>query len=68
MRYSDFYIENMGESMENLELIWKGGTWLAQSVDHATLDLKVMSLSPTLGVEPTLKNKSKLVCKVWPDG
>ena len=29
------------------------GTWLAQSVEHATLDLWVMSLSPTLGVEIT---------------
>jgi len=43
----------MGESMENLELIWKGGTWLAQSVDHAALDPRVVSLSPMLGVEIT---------------
>ena len=30
--------------------------WLAQLVEHATPDLGVMSLSPILGVEPTLKN------------
>ena len=29
------------------------GTWLAQMVEHATLDLGVMSLSPVLGIEPT---------------
>ena len=29
------------------------GTWLAQSVEHATLDLGVVSASPTLGVEIT---------------
>ena len=28
-------------------------TWLAQSVEHATLDLEVVSLSPTLGIEIT---------------
>jgi len=33
------------------------GTWLAQSVKHVTLDLGVVSLSPTLGVEFTLKKK-----------
>ena len=29
------------------------GTWLAQSVEHATLDLGVVTLSPTFGVEIT---------------
>lgn len=29
------------------------GAWLAQSVEHRTLDLRVVSSSPTLGVEPT---------------
>ena len=28
------------------------GTWLAQSVEHKTLDLKVVRSSPRLGVEP----------------
>ena len=28
-----------------------GGTWLAQWVEHMTVDLGVMSLSPKLGVE-----------------
>ena len=27
------------------------GTWLAQSIEHETLDLRVVSLSPVLGVE-----------------
>ena len=35
------------------------GTWLVQSVELATLDLGVLSLSPTLGAEVTLKNKRK---------
>ena len=29
------------------------GAWLAHSVQHVTLDLRVMSSSPMLGVEPT---------------
>ena len=32
-----------------------GGKWLAQSVEHATLDLGVVSSSPMVGVEPTFK-------------
>lgn len=31
----------------------KGGVWLAQSVECATLDLGVMNSSPRLGVEMT---------------
>lgn len=30
-----------------------GGSWLAGLVEHVTLDLGVMSLSPTFGVEVT---------------
>ena len=30
--------------------------WLAQSVEHVTLALEVVSSSPTLGVEITLKS------------
>ena len=33
------------------------GTWLAQSIEHANLDLGVMISSPTLRVEITLKKK-----------
>ena len=29
------------------------GPWLAQAVERVTFDLRVVSLSPTLGVEPT---------------
>ena len=32
-----------------------GGTLLAQLAEHMTLDLRVMSSSPTLGMEPTFK-------------
>lgn len=35
----------------------KGGPWPAQSVEHVTLHLEVMSSSPTLEVEITYKNK-----------
>ena len=35
------------------------GTWLAQSVEHVTLDLGVMSSSPTLGIEITFLKKRK---------
>ena len=31
--------------------------WLAQSMEHVTLDLKARSLSPMLGMEITLKIK-----------
>ena len=34
-----------------IEIIDFGGAWLAYPVEHATLDLGVVSLSPTLGVE-----------------
>ena len=35
-----------------LKVIICRGTWLAQSAEHVTLDLRVVNLSPTLGVEP----------------
>ena len=39
---------------EPFPINWEGrGAWLAQSVEPLTLDPRVMSLSPTLGVEPT---------------
>ena len=36
-----------------LELDKSRGTWLPQTVEHVTLDLRVESSSPTLGVEIT---------------
>ena len=36
------------------KIIW-WGTWLAQSEEHMSLDLRVVSSSPMLGVEITLK-------------
>ena len=35
----------------------KWGAWLAQSVKHMTLDLGVVSSSPTLGVDDLQKKK-----------
>lgn len=32
------------------------GTWLAPSVERVTLDLRVVRLGSTMGIEPTLKN------------
>lgn len=47
------------ESTSHLSLnylkILDGGTWLARSVQHETLDLRVVCSSPTPGVEITLK-------------
>ena len=37
-----------------------GGSWLTQSGEHLTLDLRVMSSVPMLGVEPTKKKKEEL--------
>ena len=31
----------------------KGGAWLAQLVEHVTLDLRVVNSSPMLGIEIT---------------
>lgn len=36
------------------------GTWLAQLVELATLDFRVVSLGPTLEVEITLKKKKRM--------
>lgn len=36
-----------------------GPDWLAQSVEHASLDLGVMRSSPTSGVEITLRKKGR---------
>lgn len=48
-----------------------GGSWLAQLIEHATLDLQVVSLSPTFGMEPTRKkntpecHEDKVVPSTW---
>lgn len=45
---------NKGGSNGDGKKWWdSGGTWLAQSVKHVTLDLGVVSWSPTLGGEIT---------------
>ena len=51
------WARNRNEVHPNQEEV--GGPWLAQSGEHAALDLWVMSLSPTLGVELTLKKKKR---------
>ena len=33
------------------------GAWMAPSVEHVTLDFRVVSSNPTLGVEPIKKKK-----------
>ena len=44
-----------GCSDNKVRMCWSGGAWLAQSVEHVTLDLEVVGSSPMLGVEITLK-------------
>ena len=36
-----------------------GGAWLALPVEHLTLDLRVVSSVPMLGMEPILKTERK---------
>ena len=58
--------------MNNPDGLWwaENGSQIAQSVEHATLDLGIMSSSPTLGTEITLKKKfprgkQSLEKRVW---
>ena len=47
----------MKDTVSLLYLNRKGrGTWLAQCVEHVTPDLEVVSSSPILGLEVTLKS------------
>jgi len=43
--------KNTNNAIKNEQILW--GTWLAQLVESATLDLGVVSSSPTKGVEIT---------------
>lgn len=47
-----------GPQPKRLKMKW-GDSWLAQSEEHGTLDVGVVSSSLTLGIEITLKNKLK---------
>ena len=38
---------------------WRLGAWQAQYLEHATFDLRIVSSSPMLGIEPTLKRINK---------
>ena len=40
------------------------GTWVTQLVEHATLDLGVVSLSPMLGIEIPLKEKKEVTLRI----
>ena len=40
---------------QNFTYLFNCGTWLALEVEHPTLDFRVVSSSPTLGMEPPLK-------------
>ena len=46
-------IVRLERNSKNLKSSLTGGTWLAQLVEHTTLDNGVMSSSPTLGMEIT---------------
>lgn len=39
------------------------GSWLAQSTEHGTLNLRIKSSSPTMGMKPALRKKKKKVIK-----
>jgi len=45
------YKQNISKLKNYFLYIIQGGTWLAQLVGHVTLALRVMSLSPVLGLE-----------------
>lgn len=42
-----------GRVDKGVKTVSERGIWLAQSVEHATLDLRVVGSSPVLGVEIT---------------
>lgn len=52
---NEYMLKSSFNSQEKqmLKLLQKRGIWLAQLVDQGTLDLRVVSLRPTLGVEFT---------------
>lgn len=45
-------------AQSSLEKLKHRGTWMAQSEQHPTLDLGIMSLSAVVGVEITQTNKT----------
>ena len=71
---SDFmsYHSAIGESFleivpykYHLEISPKGEAWLAQSVEHETLNLRVVGSSPTLGDHNFSNHLSFLIIFVW---
>ena len=52
MIYGRVFVQEMGHSVLVTETA-RGCYWLAQSVECVAVDLRVMSSSPMLGVEPT---------------
>ena len=57
-----FLLAGLVDTDNTLRQFLHWGAWLAQLLEHVTLDLGVMSSSPTLGLlELTLKKKKKLI-------
>ena len=54
MNIGEVYLrERVG--LRELESRRFGGTWLVESVEHTTLNLRIVNSNPTLGMELTLK-------------
>lgn len=47
------------DRVDNIKSKGLQATWLVQSVEHASLDLRVINSSPTLGIECKKKKKKK---------
>lgn len=54
---SEFRYWKMSPMVARIKRSLSWGTWLPPSIEHGTLGLRVMSSSPTLGVESTQINK-----------
>lgn len=52
-------IQNAHENINLLKALSQG-TWMAQWKEHATLNFRVVSLSPSWGLEITEKKKKKM--------
>ena len=52
---------------DSLRKIQQWGDWLVQSVEHVTLDLGVVSLSPTSGLELIQKKGRRRIQQRFPE-
>ena len=55
--HSFFIVSSVDSTPRPLKMSLNKGAWLAQSIEHVTLDLRVVSSSSTLDVEATPKEK-----------